>query len=159
MRTYFSTGPPLYFVVKDSNLDYSSAEIQNIFCGGQNCDRNSMVNQIAAFVATPNRYASSLTESYKLFHYLYFLCSYIDYPPASWIDDFKAWIRNEKCCFFTEDKKFCPHTSKEGCTECVEKGTDVTPDHFKKFIPFFLEDIPDDKCPKAGKALHGQVCF
>ena len=31
------------------------------------------------------------------------------------------------------------------------------PEFFMKFLPFFLEDIPNQNCPKAGHAAYGQA--
>lgn len=50
-----------------------------------------------------------------------------------------------------------------GCSECVIHVDDKTkrpiPVDFEKYIPFFLQDNPDESCAKAGHAAYGQVCI
>lgn len=38
-------GPPVYFVLTEG-LNYSKTEVQNIICGGQGCNMNSLYAQI-----------------------------------------------------------------------------------------------------------------
>lgn len=45
MEDLLSMGPPVYFVVTEG-LNYSKKEVQNIICGGQGCDTNSLYTQI-----------------------------------------------------------------------------------------------------------------
>lgn len=45
MKRYFSTGPPVYFVVTDG-LNLTDVNDQNLLCGGTRCDPSSIANQI-----------------------------------------------------------------------------------------------------------------
>jgi Niemann-Pick C1 protein len=49
-----------------------------------------------------------------------------------------------------------------GCLDCVihidNKTGRPVPVDFEKYIPFFLQDNPDESCAKAGHASYGQVC-
>jgi len=45
MKRYFSTGPPVYFVVTDG-LNLTNVNDQNLLCGGIHCDQSSIANQI-----------------------------------------------------------------------------------------------------------------
>jgi hypothetical protein len=49
-----------------------------------------------------------------------------------------------------------------GCSDCVihtdAKTGRPVPVDFEKYIPFFLQDNPDESCAKAGHASYGQVC-
>lgn len=49
LNTYLSIGPPMYFVVKDG-LNYSDTGAQNLVCGGQYCNSDSVSTQI--FIAS-----------------------------------------------------------------------------------------------------------
>jgi hypothetical protein len=48
------------------------------------------------------------------------------------------------------------------CKDCVidvdNKTKRPIPVDFEKYIPFFLQDNPDESCAKAGHAAYGQVC-
>lgn len=50
-----------------------------------------------------------------------------------------------------------------GCLDCVihidKKTGRLVPVDFEKYIPFFLQDNPDESCAKAGHAAYGQVCI
>lgn len=52
MKRYFSTGPPVYFVVTDG-LNLSAYDDQNLLCGGVRCDPYSVANQIHRASKTP----------------------------------------------------------------------------------------------------------
>jgi hypothetical protein len=49
-----------------------------------------------------------------------------------------------------------------GCSDCVihidNKTSRPVPVDFEKYIPYFLQDNPDESCAKAGHAAYGQVC-
>lgn len=53
-----------------------------------------------------------------------------------------------------------PDSSCESCERefSVESGIRrPTPETFDKYLPFFLQDIPDSNCAKAGKAAYSDV--
>uniref|UniRef100_A0A0E0H4D9 SSD domain-containing protein n=1 Tax=Oryza nivara TaxID=4536 RepID=A0A0E0H4D9_ORYNI len=75
LATYMKVGPPLYFVIK--NFNYSSAsEHTNKICSINQCDSNSLLNEIAKQSLSPET-------------------SYIAKPAASWLDDFLIWMSPE----------------------------------------------------------------
>lgn len=49
LNSYLSIGPPMYFVVKEG-LNYSNKDMQNLVCGGQYCNNDSVSTQI--FIAS-----------------------------------------------------------------------------------------------------------
>lgn len=49
LNSYLSIGPPMYFVVKEG-LNYSDKRAQNLVCGGQYCNSDSVSTQI--FIAS-----------------------------------------------------------------------------------------------------------
>lgn len=90
IQKYLSIGPPLYFVV--TGVNYSSTKEQNLICGGQYCNDDSLSTQIFIASKTPNY-------------------SYIARPPSSWIDDYFDWTGSAACCrYFPNNGSFCPHT-------------------------------------------------
>nr|CAH7739264.1 unnamed protein product [Callosobruchus chinensis] len=143
LKEYLSIGPPVYFVVK-TGLDYSEEDTQNKICSGQYCNNDSLVTQ--AFVA------SKMPES-----------SYIARPSSSWIDDYFDWTTTPDCCkYYPANNSFCPHDDPDGeCENCEITEDTIThrpvPDDFKRYVPFFLKDNPDDSCAKAGHAAYGSA--
>ncbi|XP_016663110.1 NPC intracellular cholesterol transporter 1 isoform X2 [Acyrthosiphon pisum] len=139
MKQYFSTGPPVYFVVTDG-LNLTDVNDQNLLCGGIHCDQSSIANQI---------YRASKMAN----------VTYINRPSTSWIDDYFDWSSLSSCCKVTQNNSFCPHSS-EDCTSCnIIKNDWGRPDvqHFAKFLPYFLQDSPDQKCSKAGHAAYSDA--
>lgn len=92
IKQYLSIGPPVYFVV--SGLNYTSTKHQNLICGGQYCNDDSLSTQLFIASKTPNY-------------------TYIARPPSSWLDDFFDWSGSTECCkYFPNNGSFCPHPSK-----------------------------------------------
>jgi len=48
----------MYFVVKDG-LNYSNTKVQNLVCGGQYCNSDSVSTQIFIASKQPNRYITT----------------------------------------------------------------------------------------------------
>ncbi|XP_071451302.1 NPC intracellular cholesterol transporter 1 isoform X2 [Hetaerina americana] len=148
LKDYLSIGPPMYFVVTDGDrlephgpgLNYSLSQVQNIMCGGQFCNNDSLSTQIYT--------ASKRPES-----------SYIARPASSWLDDYFDWSAASGCCkYFPGNGSFCPHQNY-GCNDCniplnKENRPNVT--NFRHYLPFFLQDNPSEDCAKAGHAAYGQ---
>lgn len=92
IQKYLSIGPPMYFIV--SGLNYSNENHQNLICGGQHCNDDSLSTQIFIASKTPNT-------------------SYIARPSSSWLDDYFDWSGSSSCCkYFPNNGSFCPHSSK-----------------------------------------------
>lgn len=90
LKDYLSIGPPMYFVVK-GGMNYSLPEVQNMVCGGQYCNEDSLVTQVYL--------ASKLAN-----------VSYIARPSSSWIDDFVDWSGSNTCCqYFKNNGSYCPN--------------------------------------------------
>lgn len=92
LKDYLSIGPPMYFVVKNG-LDYSKTNVQNMICGGQYCNNDSLVTQIYT--------ASKISNE-----------TYIARPSSSWLDDYFDWSASSACCKYNKKTGgFCPHDS------------------------------------------------
>lgn len=92
IKQYLSIGPPVYFVV--TGLNYSNTKHQNLICGGQYCNSDSLSTQLFIASKTPNY-------------------TYIARPPSSWLDDYFDWTASSECCFyFANNGSFCPHFRK-----------------------------------------------
>lgn len=48
---------------------------------------------------------------------------------------------------------------ESGCEECIFEDSDSrpTPEEFGKYLTYFLQDIPDERCSKAGHAAYAEV--
>ncbi|KAL6255124.1 hypothetical protein P5V15_013454 [Pogonomyrmex californicus] len=138
MEDLLSMGPPVYFVLTEG-LDYSKKEVQNIICGGQGCNTDSLYTQIYSAAKQSN-------------------ISYLSKAASSWIDDYLDWSTISGCCrYFENNQSFCPHNNG-WCSKCeITIDQDISrPDakSFRKYIPYFVKDVPDDKCAKAGRASY-----
>lgn len=88
--------------------------------------------------------------------------TYIASQASSWIDDFRDWSTSESCCkYFYSNNSFCPHTySEELCGNCdIETVKLDWEDYFVKYLSFFLQDNPDEKCAKGGHPAYASVSF
>ncbi|XP_046748991.1 NPC intracellular cholesterol transporter 1 isoform X2 [Diprion similis] len=137
LNKYLSIGPPMYFVVK-GELNYSDFTIQNRICGGHFCNSDSLITQIFVASKQTNR-------------------TYIGKQASSWLDDYIDWSGIEGCCK-QENDSFCPNHGFT-CDDCSINLTDYKrPDKesFDAFLPYFLEDNPDESCAKGGHAAYAQ---
>ncbi|XP_076222657.1 Niemann-Pick type C-1a isoform X4 [Nomia melanderi] len=139
LNSYLSIGPPMYFVVKDG-LNYSDTSEQNLVCGGQYCNSDSVSTQIFIASKQSNR-------------------TYIAKPASSWLDDYIDWTQLSYCCkYFVANNSFCPHSEfTNRCASCnisSVHGRPTAPE-FEKYVSFFLQDNPDESCAKAGHAAYG----
>ncbi|XP_033180820.1 NPC intracellular cholesterol transporter 1 homolog 1b-like [Bombus impatiens] len=137
MEDLLSMGPPVYFVVTPG-LNYSRRMVQNIICGGQGCNSDSLYTQIYSAAKQPQK-------------------SYLSKSASSWIDDYMDWSQISDCCkYFQHNQSFCPHTNYS-CEECnIHIDADHRPDpySFRKYISYFIQDIPDPSCAKSGRAAY-----
>uniref|UniRef100_A0A182W717 SSD domain-containing protein n=1 Tax=Anopheles minimus TaxID=112268 RepID=A0A182W717_9DIPT len=137
LQQYLSIGPPVYFVVKNG-LNYSTMHDQNLICGGQYCNLDSLSTQVYI--------ASKQPQS-----------TYLARPASSWLDDYIDWSAAPGCCKQWTNGSFCPH-QKSACGAC---NISLTPQKrpvessFRHYVSFFLEDNPDEACAKAGHAAYG----
>ncbi|CAD7086055.1 unnamed protein product [Hermetia illucens] len=137
LKNYLSIGPPVYFVLK-KGMNLSSTREQNLICSGRNCNTDSLSIQIYLASNRPNT-------------------SYIARPSSSWLDDYFDWSTSVSCCkYFPSNGSFCPHQSGS-CERCKITTDGSRPDEasFKHYLPFFLQDNPDETCAKAGHAAYG----
>lgn len=153
LAQYMKVGPPVYFVAPEG-YDYSYNEDQNYVCGGAGCSENSLSQQIY--------YASLIKEHTR-----------IAQPASSWIDDYFDWLRpgflSSGCCrtytFGENQGEFCPSDPRAGidprqCSSCIpqfQRGQRPTPEQFDRFLPMYLDDVPNEICNKGGSAAYGEA--
>ncbi|XP_011290675.2 NPC intracellular cholesterol transporter 1 homolog 1b [Musca domestica] len=143
MDDLLAMGAPVYWVLKPG-LDYTERDHQNLICGGVECNNNSLSVQL---------YTQSLYPD----------ITYLARPATSWIDDYIDWLGIADCCKVnTTDNTFCPSNSKEyECEPCprsfMADGLRPTNETFRKYIPYFLSDLPDAECAKAGRASYADA--
>ncbi|KAK1326792.1 hypothetical protein QJS10_CPA01g00258 [Acorus calamus] len=102
LAEYLRVGPPLYFVVKDYNYSVESKHT-NQLCSINQCDPDSLLNEIARASQTPKS-------------------SYIAKPAASWLDDFLVWLSPEAfgCCRKFTNGSYCPPDDQPPCCTADE---------------------------------------
>lgn len=164
MKRYLSTGPPVYFIVTDG-LNLTEDTDQNLLCGGIHCDSYSITNQIYRASKTPNMYVLKKTQVVRFpptyAEIIPFIFrTYINRPSTSWIDDYFDWSALPGCCtYFPSNGSYCPRDNEE-CKDCPivhNKWKRPISQNFSGFLPHFLQDVPDHKCSKAGRAAYSDV--
>ncbi|XP_067640967.1 NPC intracellular cholesterol transporter 1 homolog 1b [Eurosta solidaginis] len=140
MTELLSMGAPVYWVLKPG-LNFTLREHQNVICGGVECNNDSL----AVKLYQQSRYPD---------------ITYLARSASSWIDDYIEWLAISDCCKINStDNTFCPSNSKaEECLPCHrefnEDGLRPTSETFKKYIKYFLFDLPNSECAKAGRASY-----
>ncbi|KAG5683688.1 hypothetical protein PVAND_012954 [Polypedilum vanderplanki] len=141
LKKYLSIGPPVYFILK-GDLNMSNTQIQNMICGGINCNFDSLSTQIYLASQVPGN-------------------TYIARPASSWLDDYFDWSQLQTCCKQQDStKEFCPHSEEFDCHTCnIVKNEFNRPvdSNFSYFINFFLQDNPDEDCAKGGHAAYSKA--
>lgn len=146
---YFNSGPPVYFVVR--NMDVTQRESQKALCGRfTTCDELSLANVVEQERKRPE-------------------LSYIQDPPAVWIDDFFQWLNPslDECCLVKPAENgtldFCgPTDNPFDCKPCyLHHDPEWNPQMHglpegKEFMDYFNTWInaPSDPCPLGGKAPY-----
>ncbi|XP_066583703.1 NPC intracellular cholesterol transporter 1 homolog 1b-like isoform X2 [Prorops nasuta] len=138
MQDLLSMGPPVYFVLTEG-LNFSDTRVQNAICGGQHCNSNSLYTKI---------YSAAKQSA----------TSYLSKAASSWIDDYFDWSSISGCCkYYPDNNTFCPHYD-ESCKKCDISTNELVsrPDSlsFEKYISYFVSDIPDADCSKAGRPSY-----
>ncbi|KAH8392947.1 hypothetical protein KR200_001327 [Drosophila serrata] len=143
MVDLLAMGAPVYWVLKPG-LNYSLPLEQNLICGGVECNNNSLSVQLY----TQSRYPE-ITALAR--------------PASSWLDDYIDWLAITDCCKYNVTTNgFCASNSKsDDCLPCergfTENGLRPDVETFNKYIPFFLFDLPDAECAKAGRASYADA--
>ncbi|EGW08630.1 NPC1-like intracellular cholesterol transporter 1 [Cricetulus griseus] len=143
LNQYFEVGPPVYFVTT-SGYNFSSEAGMNAICSSAGCDSFSLTQKI--------QYASEFPEQ-----------SYIGIAASSWVDDFIDWLTPSSCCrlyaFGPNKGDFCPSTDTslnclKNCMNFTLGPVRPTVEQFHKYLPWFLDDPPNIRCPKGGLAAY-----
>ncbi|XP_063364895.1 NPC intracellular cholesterol transporter 1 homolog 1b-like [Cydia amplana] len=136
-------GPPVYFILK-SGLNFTNTEHQNLICGGQLCNDDSLIVQI--FLAAQHE---DIT--------------YISRSSNSWLDDYFDWssLQGACCKYNVTDGGFCQSSDMSPeCLNCVIErdeatgGLRMSAEAFNHYLPFFLQDTPTETCSKGGLASY-----
>jgi len=143
LKDYLSVGPPVYFVINNTNnVDFSRHEHQNKICMSvDGCWKNSLANQVVAWSKQPEK-------------------SYIATAPMNWMEEYIKWSADGKrCCrhYSNNESVYCPTYEVEA--DCNGCGVDYRPDHsqFQDTVGWFLKANPDETCPSAGHAAFSDA--
>ncbi|KAJ4438122.1 hypothetical protein ANN_14061 [Periplaneta americana] len=153
MKDLLSMGPPVYFVLT-AGLNYSDTSTQNVVCGGQGCNADSLSTYLYRAALYPD--SSRLAR-----------------PASSWIDDYFDWTTLDSCCS-SPIGNVCAHSLRikssnddlsntrcfcaDGvCADTVTNGV-VRPtlQEFEEYLPEFLASNPGPSCAKGGHAAYAQ---
>merc|ERR1719186_1566343 len=152
LKDYLSVGPPVYFVVNNTQgqLNMSMTSNQYKLCSLADCNFDSLSNQISMWSTVPDK-------------------TYIATKPFSWTDTYINWrtaknTERVKCCRYKENldgpHDFFPSTEVEDtCKSCpsVDANGTISPEQFMETIDWFLIANPSDLCPSAGHAPYGEM--
>ncbi|XP_075414452.1 NPC1-like intracellular cholesterol transporter 1 [Tenrec ecaudatus] len=143
LNRYFEVGAPVYFVTT-AGYNFSSEAGLNGICSSAGCDSYSLTQKI--------QYATEFPEE-----------SYLAIPASSWVDDFIDWLTPSSCCrlyaFGPNVGEFCPSTitslsCSKNCMSRTPGPVRPSVEQFHKYLPWFLNDPPNIKCPKGGLAAY-----
>ncbi|XP_068130864.1 NPC1-like intracellular cholesterol transporter 1 [Hyperolius riggenbachi] len=140
LTEYFEVGVPTYFVTKPG-YNFSTIAGINGICSSAGCDNNSMTQKIQYATDFPDR-------------------SYLAIPASSWVDDFVDWLNpSSTCCRRLLNGTFCSSTSNlpgcvRGCVPTPSGPLRPTVEEFYHYLPYFLGDYPNLKCPKGGLGAY-----
>lgn len=143
LNRYFEVGAPVYFVTT-SGYNFSSEAGMNAICSSAGCDSFSLTQKI--------QYATEFPEQ-----------SYLAIPASSWLDDFIDWLTPSSCCrlyiFGPNKDEFCPSTVNslsclKNCMSLTLGPVRPSVEQFHKYLPWFLSDPPNIRCPKGGLAAY-----
>uniref|UniRef100_A0A8C5L4U1 NPC1 like intracellular cholesterol transporter 1 n=1 Tax=Jaculus jaculus TaxID=51337 RepID=A0A8C5L4U1_JACJA len=144
LNRYFEVGPPVYFVTT-SGYNFSSEAGMNAICSSAGCNSFSLTQKI--------QYATEFPDK-----------SFLAIAASSWVDDFIDWLTPSSCCrlysFGPNKDEFCPSTENsficlKNCMSFTLGPVRPTAEQFHKYLPWFLSDPPNIKCPKGGLAAYG----
>ncbi|KAK2095947.1 NPC1-like intracellular cholesterol transporter 1 [Saguinus oedipus] len=143
LNRYFEAGAPVYFVTT-SGYNFSSEAGMNAICSSAGCNNFSLTQKI--------QYATEFPEQ-----------SYLAIPASSWVDDFIDWLTPSSCCRLyiagPNKDKFCPSTVNslnclKNCMSITMGSVRPSVEQFHKYLPWFLNDRPNIKCPKGGLGAY-----
>ncbi|XP_064228071.1 NPC1-like intracellular cholesterol transporter 1 isoform X1 [Aotus nancymaae] len=143
LNRYFEVGAPVYFVTT-SGYNFSSEAGMNAICSSAGCNNFSLTQKI--------QYATEFPEQ-----------SYLAIPASSWVDDFIEWLTPSSCCRLyiagPNMDKFCPSTVNslnclKNCMSITMGSVRPSVEQFHKYLPWFLNDRPNIKCPKGGLGAY-----
>lgn len=143
LKQYFAVGPPVFFIIKPG-VNYANMNSSQIICSSAGCSSDSIANQLSIASLNPSQ-------------------TRIAQIGTTWLDDYYDWLRHRgstPCCRLYENTtQFCSTNSPSDsqCHACMSSSSQDNIDErdFNQFLPFFLNDNPNIKCPKGGHAAHG----
>ncbi|XP_006217208.1 NPC1-like intracellular cholesterol transporter 1 [Vicugna pacos] len=143
LNRYFEVGAPVYFITT-GGYNFSSVEGMNAICSSAGCNNFSLTQKI--------QYATEFPDE-----------SYLAIPASSWLDDFIDWLSSSTCCrlylYGPNKDEFCPSTVSslaclKSCVSLTSGPVRPSVEQFHKYLPLFLDDPPNIKCPKGGLAAY-----
>ncbi|KAI6034058.1 patched family-domain-containing protein [Pisolithus microcarpus] len=148
LEVYLDIGPPVYFVVHDTDVTQRPNQ-QRLCARFTTCDDTSVANLLEAERKRPDS-------------------SFISQPTASWIDDFLKWLdpTMETCCRVRKRDPSRILDSERLCQPCLygrEPQWNITMiglpegEEFMRYLQQWLISPTNEECPLAGRASYGSA--
>ncbi|KAH8549450.1 putative Niemann-pick type C-related protein 1 [Umbelopsis sp. PMI_123] len=134
LDAYFDVGPPVYFVLKSSNLTQRDQQLK--ICGRfSTCDQNSLANVLEQERKRP-------------------AVSYIAEPTSNWLDDLLHWLNSDVGC--------CQWDDEDDCEDCkpdwsIDMSTLPQGTEFMDYFKLWINQNPSEDCPLGGKAAYADA--
>ena len=147
LKDYLSVGPPVYFVVNNTNsvLDFSTLDAQNKLCMGQSrCESVTVGSLVNSWAKLPEE-------------------SFIATSALNWVDTYINWVHDKGCCRYQKNSSNprlpCPtEASKDDCISCaVPSDKDPSVTEFQETVEWFLSANPRESCPHGGHAAFADA--
>lgn len=134
LNEFLSVGPPVYFVIT-AGYNYTNEFSQNKICASHKCDDDSIMAQLKWMADRSNR-------------------TYVAFRPVSWLDTYFEFLQSKSCCFEFYNQTHCPSTIGEAsCSSCsIPRDARPVNEEFLNKLIYFLDEVPQEKCSKGGKA-------
>ena len=139
LKDYLSVGPPVYFVVNNTNqaMDFSKPSSRNKLCMGHpECNNVTLGTLVSSWSKVPEE-------------------SFIATAAFNWVDTYLNWIDpiNKECCRVWKDSApaYVPCPTEETSQDCVTCGS-LSINEFEDTIKWFLDANPRDNCAHGGYA-------
>ncbi|PAV69838.1 hypothetical protein WR25_26079 isoform B [Diploscapter pachys] len=132
---FMNVGPPVYFVVV-ADLHYHNSTIYNKFCTIGGCNEDSL-----------GAYLIQASEPKNMER------TYLNGTVLNWMDNYLEWLEPDSdCCMVNSQDRFCSsNTNQTNCASC-KVATTRPSSSFYKHLGDFMEDVPNSKCVKGGRA-------
>ncbi|EPZ34489.1 Patched domain-containing protein [Rozella allomycis CSF55] len=128
VENHLMIGPPLYFVVRGLNI----TDQQGQYIISSKFWKDANIYSLNAIIETNRQVSDTMIAT----------------PVSNWLDDYFVWLSNPDGCCVDEETDFCMEPEFRFMNESL-KG-----EKFLSYLSQFLNQVPDESCPSAGRAAY-----